>query len=532
MSRILSTLVLVVCSFALLQAEQPQILPQETRKAIAAYLAGNASSEDRELAIRMLDTASKLDPDHFDVQLGLKRLLAGRDYQPGTRYDALKTAEYLLQVADYLRAQPGAEHQAMAARLAELAAALGDDQVEAKARSLGLPPAAWPEVEAPRVAGATAEEEPIDPTLSGNASLVCLLVSRQTAKNYEGDHLSLSLHTLPAPSNRNQVTLPDQAGPDFVKSATLAGNLTTQRARLPRGVAFQFHFDSDGPVDGGSAGSLMRTLAHAAIRDIVLDDRVAVTGEILPNGGIGRVGAVMFKLNHLKGRDVKIAAVPKGNADEVYDLIVPDPFLGEQSDIPWKVQIFQYETADELLDIARKHRPAALQEAIDRFNALRSSPSRSRTYLVQELQQILALAPNHLSASALLKKELGQAPARLSENTSILHLDPLAEHFYLILLFSLESRKIPLDLIERTRKQLDALKKMANPAVEGWVVELNTMLEQTASLSRVSTFVEARDRLRAIAQRGKTLGALIESRMAQMSWMVKGEQARQPVEKK
>ena len=92
----------------------------------------------------------------------------------------------------------------------------------------------------------------------------------------------------------------------------------------------------------------------------------------------------------------------------------------------WETQIFSISTIDEAFSLARKDRPENIKSAMARFDALRArlpaivTPNYLQSPIVQaELKEIVRVAPNHLSAAALLRAAENQLPHELSLNRSV-----------------------------------------------------------------------------------------------------------------
>jgi hypothetical protein len=92
----------------------------------------------------------------------------------------------------------------------------------------------------------------------------------------------------------------------------------------------------------------------------------------------------------------------------------------------WDTQIFSFRTIDEAVAVARSDRAGSISSAVAHFSALRArlpavvTPNYLQSPIVQsELQQVVAAAPNHLSAATLLRAATNQLPKGLSLNGSV-----------------------------------------------------------------------------------------------------------------
>jgi len=183
-------------------------------------------------------------------------------------------------------------------------------------------------------------------------------------------------------------------------------------------LSFEDKFTSK---DGGSAGIAFAIAMLSAIKEVVLDPAVAVTGDLTVDGSVQPVGAVVDKLRGAIEEKCKIALIPERNARDVTDLALLDG-----TSKLWEMQIFTINTIDEAFGLARQDRSERVAGAIARFNTLRArlpatvTPNYLQSPIVQsELKTILHDAPNHLSAAVLLRAAENQLPQELSLNRSV-----------------------------------------------------------------------------------------------------------------
>jgi hypothetical protein len=183
-------------------------------------------------------------------------------------------------------------------------------------------------------------------------------------------------------------------------------------------LSFEDKFTSK---DGGSAGTGFTVAMLAAIQEIALDPDVAMTGDLTVDGTVQPVGAVVEKLQGALESKCKVILIPERNSRDVVDFTL----LTGTSPL-WDTQIFSIGTIDQALGLARKDRAADIKQAMARFDALRArlpavvTPNYLQSPIVQsELQEIVRLAPNHLSAATLLHAAQNQLPRELSLNRSV-----------------------------------------------------------------------------------------------------------------
>jgi ATP-dependent Lon protease len=72
------------------------------------------------------------------------------------------------------------------------------------------------------------------------------------------------------------------------------------------------------PVDGPSAGITMATAIYSAIKDIPIDNRVAMTGEVSIRGRVLPVGGVVAKIEAAKQAGATRVLIPKDNWQETF----------------------------------------------------------------------------------------------------------------------------------------------------------------------------------------------------------------------
>jgi hypothetical protein len=90
----------------------------------------------------------------------------------------------------------------------------------------------------------------------------------------------------------------------------------------------QVSFDVGGRIDGPSAGGLMTIGVLAALRGDTLRDDAAMTGTINPDGTIGPVGGIYYKLEGASKAGKKLVLIPVGRMEKGQDLIARGQSLG------------------------------------------------------------------------------------------------------------------------------------------------------------------------------------------------------------
>ena len=162
-------------------------------------------------------------------------------------------------------------------------------------------------------------------------------------------------------------------------------------------------------------------------RLIFLDDRRAREWTVDRNTGatvdgkIRKVGAVAEKIRGALLEKCQVVALPAVNKEDLADLVV---LYGPA--MLWQAQLFAVENLDQAAAVARQDRAEHLAQAMTQFAQLQKSlgPQATVTALstpntVQALQEVLKLAPNHLSAEFMLLGARGQLPTKLSLSGSL-----------------------------------------------------------------------------------------------------------------
>lgn len=183
-------------------------------------------------------------------------------------------------------------------------------------------------------------------------------------------------------------------------------------------LSFQDKFsDKDGP----SAGTAFAVAMLGAIQDFKIDPQVSLTGDLSIDGTVEPVGSIVEKMRGAIAGKCLLTMVPESNAEDVADLVLLDGISPL-----WDTQIFSIGKVDDAVALARVDRPANLAAALARFQQLRARlPARvTPNYLhspevISELKEVLALAPNHLSAVLLQRATNQQHPLHLTFRRSV-----------------------------------------------------------------------------------------------------------------
>jgi hypothetical protein len=172
---------------------------------------------------------------------------------------------------------------------------------------------------------------------------------------------------------------------------------------------------------GGSAGGAFAVLLLSLLEGLQIDPDFAMTGDVTVDGKIRKVGAVAEKIRGALLEKCQVVALPAVNKEDLADLVV---LYGPA--MLWQAQLFAVENLDQAAAVARQDRAAPLAQALTLFAQLQKSLGSQATVTalstpntVQALQEVLKLAPNHLSAEFMLLGARGQLPTKLSLSGSL-----------------------------------------------------------------------------------------------------------------
>ena len=135
-------------------------------------------------------------------------------------------------------------------------------------------------------------------------------------------------------------------------------------------VETQVSFDVGGRIDGPSAGGLMTIGVLAALRGDQIRDDAAMTGTINPDGTIGPVGGIPYKIQGAAAAGKTLVLIPVGRVEQGVDLIDHGRRLGvevrEMSDI---YTAYEALTGQPLPRPKTSERPQLSGPTYDRLNA-------------------------------------------------------------------------------------------------------------------------------------------------------------------
>jgi hypothetical protein len=186
-------------------------------------------------------------------------------------------------------------------------------------------------------------------------------------------------------------------------------------------VTVQISFgDKYSPLDGGSAGGAFTVLLLSSAGDFEIDPDAAMTGDITVDGKIRAVGEVPAKVHGAALDNCRLVCIPGANVADIDDAIV---MQGPAA--LWETQIFSADTLDDAIASMRKNHTPQMTQAMELFDDLKSKyadkPASAllATEAQDELNRIVSLAPNHVSAFDLLRLAHGRGPTHLGAVASV-----------------------------------------------------------------------------------------------------------------
>jgi len=235
----------------------------------------------------------------------------------------------------------------------------------------------------------------------------------------------------------------------------------------PSGSTVDFSLsDSYLPQDVPSS-SLAFVVLLAALREgYELNDRCAVIGDMLLDGRTRDVGDINARLRGAYEGSCRYAAVPLANQPQVIDLML----TGERY-IVWQVQIFSVAHARHAVQLVRTNHNEKLTAAIEAFVKVQAYMKkhdgnvRGNERIRESLNEILTLAPNHLSARILLSEIQGKLPKHLSLERTLAEFSALSWPYLELMAPDRQYQYDGNDTSDfnRITAELDELKYMAHP---------------------------------------------------------------------
>lgn len=86
----------------------------------------------------------------------------------------------------------------------------------------------------------------------------------------------------------------------------------------PRDYDIHINFPGGVPIDGPSAGVTMATAIYSAIKNLPVDNTIAMTGEVSVRGYVKPVGGIVAKVEAARQAGVKTVFIPVENYQDIF----------------------------------------------------------------------------------------------------------------------------------------------------------------------------------------------------------------------
>jgi hypothetical protein len=200
------------------------------------------------------------------------------------------------------------------------------------------------------------------------------------------------------------------------EEATRLANV--KHPNLSSGCSIKLSFeDKYTPKDGGSCGTAVAVLLLSLVDNFDIDQTGVITGDITVDGLVQKIGGVFAKTEGAISSGAKFMVLPSQNTTDIDDYFVMHP-VGDAL----KIQIFSADNIDDATALMKIQKSDNLAKAMELYSALVSSPQAQNLRnpdVLKQLQEIVQLAPNHLSAKILLRSANGSLPRKMSVPNSI-----------------------------------------------------------------------------------------------------------------
>jgi hypothetical protein len=220
----------------------------------------------------------------------------------------------------------------------------------------------------------------------------------------------------------------DFPGYDFSKDATRAMGYALARIdqRLPewRGTKGFLHYTLQSPFSPESersVGPAAVVLAQLLARGKAPDPSFAIAGSLAEDGSLSFAPGLVETISSTTESAISLVALPAEAEAYLGDLALLgnlEPLLARQ--------YLSCATLDDLVALAPKERPLALATALETFGDIQSLAARmlpaeiiANRHVQERLRDIVAAAPQHLSARFLLAAALDRTPSTLSLTGSV-----------------------------------------------------------------------------------------------------------------
>lgn len=415
------------------------------------------SEDDRQFSARALVIALGIDPSNRSAVLAKARFRHGDKMKPSEeKVDRGTLAEKLALTAGNLVELGGEPDKALAAYLIDLAyaAAPDNDEVIYNAeilRSQAQMRVPWSRLTGKRPDIATAHRQVHGKSTAASAKREPSSISKSTTEIKSGSAafldsvrqnqvnglvvLSRGSGTIGGKVMEINATLGEESGgttrADFVTEVAEDMMISKNEAlrlallRVPeakRGHRIRLSFDDKySQKAGGSAGTAFSVAIISLLKGVKLDPTVAMTGDIGVDGDVQKVGGIADKISGAARAGLKYVGIPSENSEDVGNLLV----LGDIKELA-KIQVYSLDNVDVAINLARLDRPENLAQAMIKFEEFQQNVKGKsllgalrRPQNQELLNQVLELAPHHLSAKYLLNAAKGRMPRRLTRMASL-----------------------------------------------------------------------------------------------------------------
>ena len=191
--------------------------------------------------------------------------------------------------------------------------------------------------------------------------------------------------------------------------------------------------------DGGSIGTAIGAMVMSVIQGFQIDSNVAITGDISANGKVRAIGGVSAKIRGAIAGKCSLVAIPMENQGQLVDAVVySGPAMLSE------IQIIGISDLDDAVATVRVDRDEKLTQAIAMFAQVQQEMKTDPTYLkkseaTEKLNNVLELAPQHLSAQLLLAIIDGKQAKSLSFTASMYYTTLAARNMLTVLAQRAES---------------------------------------------------------------------------------------------
>ena len=255
------------------------------------------------------------------------------------------------------------------------------------------------------------------------------------------DAVSLSLLLLDAPKQAAIVSRPEmlkasgrQSGTgkpelSFPKGGEAMQNalqyalaaVRQQNAVVPAGVTVTYQLEGDyANHEHDSAGLAAGVLLHSMITGTKVDSKIILCGGLGKAGVVTPASALGLRLRNAPDHGAMTLGVALESEPEIRDLAL----MGEPATL-LRCEVIGLVTFPDALALAASNPPENLAKARELFQSIRTACAATpvgtfikNPKVQQKLNEVLTLAPQHLSARLLLQAGTGKLPGRMTYLTS------------------------------------------------------------------------------------------------------------------